>query len=175
MQNEHSWNLSRAYTPFWTPKKMILHSAEELPRAHGLTDSGQTVLKREGKCAKHELCLIRLKKVSSEEHRIKNILNWKDNWARTGIPVMTKEGELSPVERTDDQENRRIWKNVLKYILLNKWACVFPTTETAKQCKELLLLLLASLQTLNRLPPTHTYKNADSQSIVIYSKIEYLW
>lgn len=87
---------------------MILHSAEELPRAYGLTASGQTVLKREGKCAKQELCLIRLKKVSSEEHRIKNILNWKDNRACTAIPAMTKEGERSPVERKDDQENRRI-------------------------------------------------------------------
>lgn len=167
MQNEHSRNLSRAQTPFWTPKTMILHRAEQLPRAYGLTASGQTVLKREGKCAKQDLCLIRLKKVSSEEHRIKNILNWKDNWACAGVPVMTKEGELSPVGRKDGQENRRIWKSVLKYILLNKWACVFVTTEMAEECKELLLLLLASLQTLNWLPTTHTYKNADSWKQVL--------
>lgn len=166
MQNEHSWNLSRAYTAFWTPKT-ILHSAEELPGAYGLTASGLAELKRQGKCAKQELCLIRIKKVSSEEHRIKNILNWKDNWACRGIPVMTKEGELSPVERKNDQENRRIWKNVLKYILLNKWVCVFSTTETAEECKEVLLLLLASLQSLNWLPPTHTYKNAASQRQVL--------
>lgn len=74
-------------------------------------------------------------KFSWEEHRIKNSLNRKDNWACTGTPVMTKEGRLSPVERKDDQESRRIWKNVPKYILLNKWACVFSTTEMAKSVK----------------------------------------